>query len=477
MSSLFEMFCRERRLDRTRLATVWRVNETTHHGRPALCYPTRIEINRIKYLDGCKPKYAWEKTGGSAHWYGMGEARRLAAGRDLVFLGNGEPGIWAMSEAGVPTVCTCGGEGTPPSPAMVAELRDAGFRRVRVIFDRDDEGRNGARLAVEALRAGGLEAVALELPANLGEHGDVDDLHRRVREGLAEALASLPQLEVPKPEPAPPDPVSALAELTPEACRDGRLERAMRAFGEAVARLDAIGVATGRERAIARLKDLGVSAPAKVVDAALPKPQAVDDPVGAGSPLTLSDPDPWREPVQGDELLGGLVKIVRRFVVMAREQALAIALWALFTFLHDAFTISPLLGVSSPEKRCGKTRLLEVLGALVRRPLFASNITPAAVFRAVEAYSPTLILDEAETYIRGDNEDLRGILNSGHSKATAFVARTVGDDHDVRLFRTFCPKVAALIGDLPSTLEDRSIAIRLRRKTPTCRQPNEVESF
>ena len=70
-----------------------------------------------------------------------------------------------------------------------------------------------------------------------------------------------------------------------------------------------------------------------------------------------------------------------------------------------------------------------------------------------------------DSFLR-DNEDLRGVLNSGHTQATAYVIRTVGEDHEPRRFGTWAPKAIALIGSLPATLADRSIDIRMQRKRP-----------
>jgi len=102
------------------------------------------------------------------------------------------------------------------------------------------------------------------------------------------------------------------------------------------------------------------------------------------------------------------------------------------------------------------------LGSVGRIPQ-SSNATPATVFRSIEAWQPTLLMDEAETYVLG-REELRGILNSGHTPASAYVLRCQGDDFTPQAFSTWCPKFFALIGELPSTLEDRSICIRMRRK-------------
>jgi putative DNA primase/helicase len=129
----------------------------------------------------------------------------------------------------------------------------------------------------------------------------------------------------------------------------------------------------------------------------------------------------------------------------------------------DAFFITPFLYPRSPEKRCGKTTLMFVIHEPVRRPLLATNVAAAPLFRCIEKFRPTLLLDEADTWLR-ENEELRGILNGGHSRKTARVIRCVGDDHNVRAFSTFCPKAVAGIGRLADTLEDRSVIIPMRRK-------------
>jgi hypothetical protein len=129
------------------------------------------------------------------------------------------------------------------------------------------------------------------------------------------------------------------------------------------------------------------------------------------------------------------------------------------------------VGDTSPEKGCGKTTALDVLKELVARPLPTANVTPAAVFRTVELVSPTLLIDEADTFLK-ENEELRGILNSGHRKGTPII-RTVGDDYEPRQFSTWSPAAIAMIGRLPATLDDRSIAVRLRRRKSTER----VEGF
>ena len=181
--------------------------------------------------------------------------------------------------------------------------------------------------------------------------------------------------------------------------------------------------------------------------------------------MVLEDPEPWPDPICGDSLIDGLTSTIRRYVSLSEESALAAALWVIHThaFAHAQF--SPRLTLSSPEKRCGKTTLLSVLERMVAKPLPVANVTAAALFRTVEKVQPTLLIDEADTFIRNGDE-LRGILNSGHSRTNAFVLRTVGDDHEPRRFSTWAPVAIALIGKLPDTLEDRSIVIPMRRRLP-----------
>ena len=174
--------------------------------------------------------------------------------------------------------------------------------------------------------------------------------------------------------------------------------------------------------------------------------------------------EPWPHEVSGATLLDEITYTIRRFLVLPEYAAEAMALWVIFSHTLDLWSISPRLAFLSPEKRCGKTTALSVVQQLVSKPLPASNITPAATFRSIALYQPTLLIDEADTFLR-DNHELRGILNSGHNRAQAYVVRTVGEDHEPRQFSTWSPVVIAMIGKLPDTLQDRSIVVELRRKT------------
>ena len=214
-----------------------------------------------------------------------------------------------------------------------------------------------------------------------------------------------------------------------------------------------------RRKDTAKNMGVRVSALDKVVDKLRPT-QKIN---GSGNTLDLPEPELWPEPVDGDVLLNALCAVFYRYLALADGAAEAMALWVIHTHALGATTITPRLAITSPEKRCGKTTALSVLQHLVRKPLPASNITAAALFRTIEMAEPTLMIDEADTFLKG-NDELRGILNSGHNKFSAHVIRTTGDDHEPRMFATWAPVAIAMIGRLPGTLEDRSIVIQMRRK-------------
>jgi len=188
-------------------------------------------------------------------------------------------------------------------------------------------------------------------------------------------------------------------------------------------------------------------------------------PVLAGRAVKFPVIEPWPEPVDGRELLDGFCGVFKRQIVLPEGGAEAAALWILHTWLMDVWQESPFLAFVSPTKRCGKTRALLLLSYLTPRRLFTSNSSPAALFRTVERWTPTLLVDELDS--QWQNDELRGILNAGHTRDAAYVLRCVGDEFEPRQFSVWAAKALGLIGRLPATLEDRAIVIAMKRKLPT----------
>jgi putative DNA primase/helicase len=192
-------------------------------------------------------------------------------------------------------------------------------------------------------------------------------------------------------------------------------------------------------------------------------PTAAMSAIVAVDPLAMG-PEPWSDPVDGADLLDEIHALIARYVVVPSEARHAIALWILSTWTFDLFDVAPILAVLSPVKRCGKTTLLTLLTLLSRRAIAASNITDAAIFRVVDEHSPTLIIDEADTWLRM-RSPTTGIINSGHHRSQAFAMRADGPGGTSRRYSTYGPKAIAAIGSIPTTIRDRSIVIELSRKS------------
>lgn len=181
--------------------------------------------------------------------------------------------------------------------------------------------------------------------------------------------------------------------------------------------------------------------------------------------ILFDEVEPWPEPVDLSETLDLISTTIIRFIVCDRATAHATALWVVMTWLMDTVKVAPLAVITAPEKRCGKSQMLSVIGRMVYRPLQASNISAAALYRTIEAYEPTLLIDETDAFLK-DNEDLRGIINSGHTPDSAYVIRLVGDSHEPARFSTWGAKALSGIGTLADTIMDRAVVLQLRRKLP-----------
>ncbi len=187
-----------------------------------------------------------------------------------------------------------------------------------------------------------------------------------------------------------------------------------------------------------------------------------------GLMLPFLEVEPHPEPIDPAQLLNDISNIICRFIVMDIEQADAAALWVAFTWFIDAAEVAPLAIINAPEKACGKSQFLDLLGRMVARPLSAANSSTAFMFRAVEMWTPTILIDEADTFIR-ENDEIKGLINAGYTRANAFVGRVVGDNHEPKLFKVWGAKALAGISlekHLPDATMSRAIVFNLRRKLP-----------
>lgn len=324
--------------------------------------------------------------------------------------------------------------------------------------DNDTQGEKHQSDVAAILNGSGYEVWAVDVAQlDLPPKGDVIDwVAQRTASGLTTTAADVIALHVVKIEPITAE------SLTPQTEEgDGVPDQpaTLDTEGE-LNRLASLSPVDYEQQRTAAAKALGMRASA--LDKIVKGIQADDEEQASGSDI-FDYVKPWDEPVNGAALLDDIVAAVDRHIVCEPPTANATALWIAFTWCIDAMQIAPIACITAPEKRCGKTQLLSLIGELCYQPMPASNISTAALFRSIEKWQPTLLIDEADMFLR-DNEELRGVINAGHSRRNAYVIRTTGDNHEPTRFNVWGAKAISGIGHLSETIKDRSILLELRRK-------------
>jgi putative DNA primase/helicase len=192
-----------------------------------------------------------------------------------------------------------------------------------------------------------------------------------------------------------------------------------------------------------------------------------DDPV-----TRVTEIEPWPDPVTDlGPVLDGAVGQLKRFLVVPDSTYLdTAALWAAHTHVvHRAeldVGYTPRITFQSPIRRCGKSTGLKCVHLMAHNPRTASSISPSSLFRAVDAFAISLMVDEGDNVFKNANPELLAILNSGADRMTAKVMRTEKADDgklEPREFNCFAPVGFTSIKQLPETLQDRSIVLQMRR--------------
>jgi hypothetical protein len=193
---------------------------------------------------------------------------------------------------------------------------------------------------------------------------------------------------------------------------------------------------------------------------------AVSDLHLVGPPLTDRDSG------NGAAILDELLDTITTYSIFPTAAAAhAYVLWIAATHAQTSWEHATRFVLKSPIKRCGKTRAQEVGRELVHNPIATTNISVAALVRSIdEKDPPTLFLDEADTIfarrrgeLREGAEDIRGIVNSGHSPGWPYIRWNM-QTRQAEECPTFAMVLLASIGDMPDTIEDRAIVVSMRRR-------------
>jgi len=194
------------------------------------------------------------------------------------------------------------------------------------------------------------------------------------------------------------------------------------------------------------------------------------------APGESAEPDEATNAPNGATLDGSVVldqvrAVIRKYVILPSPEAMtAVVLWAAATHVVPFLGSAPRMVIRGPERRCGKSRLLDMLEALCWQAFMGVNVSHAALSRTVHFAGnepPTIMIDEADAMFGpkagAENEDIRGILNAGFQPGRT-VPRYDAGTREVEHLRTFAMAALAGIGAMPDTIEDRAVVIRMRRR-------------
>lgn len=132
--------------------------------------------------------------------------------------------------------------------------------------------------------------------------------------------------------------------------------------------------------------------------------------------------------------------------------------FVLATWRSEDFTVVPYQFFLGPLAS-GKTRALECFQRLCYRSIMASSMSAASLFRVLEAWHPTLLLDETEVYNRENMIEVLALLNSGYRKGQVAIRieKLEQGCPQIAFFDTFGLKVLAGTEELAATLQSRCI--------------------
>jgi hypothetical protein len=382
-------------------------------------------------------------------------------GRPLLAIATG--GCWGWRGVIGKTSDATGARVNQRGPLTDLDLLALSDRDAVILFDSNARSNPKVRcairdLAVELRRRGGRVRVGF-LPPDEDVNGPDDYCGRYGYEAL------MALVDHAKRAPAPAD--CTVDELLADCQLDtitvpvdlDALERRLVELQQTMREVTPLRRGTVRSALIQRLRAAKVDGAAILVDAALRSSEPEQQSEGSA----LADDLPWPAHVDGADLLDAIRATITRYLVLPPGAAVAITLWILHSYLMPCWQLSPLLVFWSAVKSCGKSNALTLISCLCPRALPSTNLTTAALFRLVERFKPTLVVDEMDAVLTEQHE-LRALVNSAYMRRFSKVYRCHPETLEPITFDAWCAKALALIGRLPDMTASRAILIEMKRK-------------
>lgn len=159
-----------------------------------------------------------------------------------------------------------------------------------------------------------------------------------------------------------------------------------------------------------------------------------------------------------NELVCDVRAFIHRYVDLAPLFEEVAAYYVLFTWIYDAFNEVPYLRVRG-DYGSGKSRFLLAVGSLCYKPIFASGAsTVSPIFRILDSFRGTLIVDEADFKASDERAEIVKILNNGNARGFPVLRSEVTPKKEINptAYTVFGPKLIATRG----FFEDRALESR-----------------
>lgn len=145
-----------------------------------------------------------------------------------------------------------------------------------------------------------------------------------------------------------------------------------------------------------------------------------------------------------EDLLQAIRKFIHKYLEVSEFFEQITPFYVLLTWVYDNFKELPYLRAIG-DYGCGKSRFLKAIGSICYKPAFTAGATnPAPLFRIIDQFKGTLVIDEADMRFSDTNSEVVKILNNGF-QAGMPVLRCANSEnsHEVECYDVFCPKIVA----------------------------------
>jgi hypothetical protein len=144
-----------------------------------------------------------------------------------------------------------------------------------------------------------------------------------------------------------------------------------------------------------------------------------------------------------DALIKEIQQHIHKYLDVSEDFEIFASYYVLLSWVYDKVSTLPYLRALG-DTGTGKSRFLKVIGNLCYKPcIIAGAITPAPIYRMIEKFHGTLIIDEADMKNSDSYNEVIKILNCGFEKGTPVIRCDKDDPNDLQFFCTYCPKLIA----------------------------------